>query len=279
MDIFTAVILASSFVVIVGLVLGLIIGFTAKIFAVEVDPRVEEVEGSLPGANCGGCGFAGCADFAKAIVAGDTTPDSCPVCSADGIAKIGEILGLEVGGKEKQVAVILCGGSNSVAKQAAQYNGVNDCKTAAIVNNGPKGCKAGCLGLASCARACPFDAIEIKDGLAIVHPDLCVGCGKCVDTCPKNLIVLAPESAKAHVYCSSLEKGPAKKKVCSVSCIGCRKCIKASEEGQMEIKGFLAKVNYENPPPVDIIEKAACPTGCLRTAEGENVKTESKGAA
>jgi electron transport complex protein RnfB len=278
MEIVSAVILASVFVVIVGLILGLIIGFTAKIFAVEVDPRVEDVEGTLPGANCGGCGFAGCADFAKAIVAGDVSPDTCPVCASDAIAKIGDILGLSVGGKEKQVAVILCGGSNSDAKQAAQYNGVNDCKAATIVNNGPKGCKYGCLGLGSCARACPFDAIEIKDGLAIVHPELCVGCGKCVDTCPKNLIVLAPESAKAHVYCSSPEKGPAKKKVCSVSCIGCRKCFKAAEEGQIEMKGFLAKVNYENPPAIDIIEKAACPTGCLRTADDENAKTEKKGA-
>ena len=48
-----------------GLILGLVIGFFAKLFKVETDSRVELVTELLPGANCGGCGKAGCADFAK----------------------------------------------------------------------------------------------------------------------------------------------------------------------------------------------------------------------
>jgi Fe-S-cluster-containing hydrogenase component 2 len=121
--------------------------------------------------------------------------------------------------------------------------------------------------LATCARACPFGAIEIIDGLAFVHEELCVACGKCVEACPRNLIKLVPADAKVHVYCNSPAKGAEKKKYCSVSCIGCRKCVKAAEEGQMEINGFLAGVNYENMPTGDIIEKAACPTGCLKSPE------------
>ena len=253
-------------IAILCLILGLVIGLVAKIFAVETDPRIEETEELLPGANCGGCGFAGCADFAKAVVAGDATPDKCPVASPKNVADIAELLGLSANTGEKLVAIVLCGGNNKDAKKAVKYNGVKDCKSAALVAAGDKGCDYGCLGFASCARVCPFGAIEMKEGLAIVHPDLCVGCGKCVDVCPRKLIKLVPEKAKVHVFCSSPEKGPVKKKVCSVACIGCRKCVKAGEEGQMEIKGFLVNVNYDNPPETDIVEAAKCPTGCLRTS-------------
>lgn len=256
--------MATMSVALLCLALGVIIGVVAKIFAVKVDPNIEIVEGLLPGANCGGCGFAGCSDFAKAVVAGNAEPSGCPVCAASNVAKIADALGRSAGAKEKQVAIVLCGGGVEKAKPAVEYNGVTDCKSAALIAGGFKGCAYGCLGLASCARACPFGAIEMVDGLAIVHPDLCVGCGKCVETCPRNLIKLVPASAEVHVYCSSPEKGPAKRKVCSVSCIGCRKCVKADGGERMEMDGFLAKVNYDNPPPRSVAEEAKCPTGAFR---------------
>ena len=162
-------------------------------------------------------------------------------------------------------AIVFCGGNNTDARKAVGYNGVKDCKSAMLVAGGDKGCAYGCLGFASCARACPFNAIEMKDGLAIVHPDICVGCGKCVATCPRKLIKLVPQKAPVHVFCSSPEKGPVKRKVCKVACIGCRKCVKAAED-QMKIEGFLAGVNYDNPPGLEIVEKAQCPTGCLRAS-------------
>ena len=256
--------LAIISIAILCVTLGGIIGLIAKIFAVETDPRIEETEELLPGANCGGCGFAGCSDFAKAVVGGDTTPDGCPVCSSDSVAKIAKLLGLDAGGAEKQVAVVMCGGDNTDARKIVQYNGIKDCKAASIVAGGDKGCEYGCLGFASCARACPFNAIEMKNGLAVVHPELCVGCGKCVATCPRGIIKMVPASAEVHVFCSSKDKGAAKKKVCNVPCIGCRKCVKAADEGQMTVDGFLVSVNYENPPSKDIIEAAKCPTNCLR---------------
>jgi len=259
----TAVIAVIS-LALICLALGLIIGVVAKMFAVSVDPRIGIVEELLPGANCGGCGFAGCSDFAKAVVAGKAEPAGCPVCSSDNAAKIAEELGLSAGDGGKKVAVVLCGGGMEKASAAVNYNGVKDCKSAALVADGFKGCAYGCLGFASCARACPFDAIEMVDGLAVVHPELCVGCGKCVETCPRNLIKLVPASAEVHVYCSSPEKGPVKRKVCKVSCIGCRKCVKAAEEGQMEMDGFLAKVNYDNPPSKEVVEAAKCPTKAFR---------------
>jgi RnfABCDGE-type electron transport complex B subunit len=253
-------------IAVVGLILGLVIGFVAKLFAVETDPRIESVEELLPGANCGGCGFAGCSDFAKAVVSGGAEPAGCPVNSAENSAKVAEILGKSAGGENRKVAVVLCGGDDNAAKRSAKYNGVKDCKSAAAVAGGDKGCAYGCLGFATCARACPFNAIEMRDGLAVVHPELCVGCGKCVAACPRNLIKLVPADVEVHVFCSSPEKGPVKKKVCSVPCIGCRKCVKAAEEGQMTVTGFLVDVNYDNPPSKEIIEAAKCPTKCLKTA-------------
>lgn len=260
-------IIALGVAAVIGVLLGLIIGIAGKIFAVKTDPRIEEVCEMLPGANCGGCGRAGCSDFAKAVVNGDCAPDGCPVCSSEVAAAIADFLGISAGTGIKKVAVVLCGGDHNRAKPAAMYNGVNDCISANLINGGPKGCTYGCLGLASCARACPFNAIEIINGLAIVHSELCTGCGKCVATCPRHLIKLAPRDSQVHVYCSSPEKGPTKKKVCEVACIGCRKCYKNVEEGQIEMNGFRAIVNYENPPSADIIEKAQCPTGCLKSPE------------
>lgn len=257
---------AVALLLILGLILGLVIAIAAIVFAVEIDPRIEQIEEILPGANCGACGYAGCADFSRAVVAGDVPPERCPSCPASTIDKVAAILGVAVGERVSKVAVIKCGGGNDVAGHP-QYNGVSDCRSANLVAGGPKLCEYGCLGLATCARACPFDAIEITaDGLAVVHPDLCVGCGKCVSVCPRNLIELVPASVPIHVFCNSPAKGAAKRKVCKVSCIGCRKCVKTAEEGQMIMDGFLAKVNYESPPAASVAE--CCPTGCLRPAVG-----------
>ena len=274
MEIFIAAVVAMA---VIGLILGGVIGIAAKLFKVEVDPRIELVTELLPGANCGGCGKAGCADFAKSVVAGENPPSKCPVASQEQVASIAKALGIEVGDSVKKVAVVFCGGDHNQEKVQTLYNGVSDCVSASLIAGGPKGCAYGCLGMSSCARACPFNAIEMINGLAVVHPELCVGCGACVDTCPRNLIKLVPQTAKVHIYCSSPEKGAAKMKVCSVPCIGCRKCAKGGEEGQFNIEGFKVSVNYEAENLVDssIFETVKCPTGCLLT-EAEHLKVEEE---
>lgn len=258
-----SILIAVLAVGVLGAFLGVIIGMVAKAFAVDVDERIEQVCDLLPGANCGGCGYAGCADFAKAVVAQKAVPGQCPVCSAEDVSGIANYLGIVAEESEKKVALIRCAGNieNTVR---SMYNGVRDCRSAVLVAGGAKGCDYGCLGFGSCAEACPFGAIEIRDGLAVVHKELCVGCGNCVEACPKDLIVMVPASAEVHVYCNSPDKGAAKRKVCKTACIGCRKCVKASDEGQMEVDGFLIRTNYENPPQANLVEAAACPTTALR---------------
>ena len=252
---------------VIGVVLGVVIGIVAKVFVVEVDERIEGVEDLLPGANCGGCGFAGCSDFAKGVVAEAATPDQCPVCSADDVKSIADYLGIVAEEKEKKVAVVRCSGDAANTVRSL-YNGVRDCRSAVLVAGGAKGCDHGCLGFGSCADACPFGAIEMRDALAIVHPELCVGCENCVAACPKDLIIMEAATTDVHVYCNSPEKGAAKRQVCKTACIACRKCVKASgEEDHMEIDGFLIRTNYENPPKADLVEASACPTTALRIDE------------
>ena len=80
-----------------GLFLGIIIGLFARIFKTPGDSRVELVQELLPGANCGGCGKAGCADFAKSVVSGENPPSRCPVSSREQINAIAMALGIDAG--------------------------------------------------------------------------------------------------------------------------------------------------------------------------------------
>ena len=145
------------------------------------------------------------------------------------------------------------------------YNGICDCAVAAMTAGGDKGCAYGCLGYGACANVCPKHAISVVDGLAKVDKRLCIGCGKCVTACPKRIIELVPASATIHVLCANPDKGPSVRKVCGVGCIGCRLCEKNSggtEANHFTFQGFLAKVNYENPPTDEQIA-AKCPAKCM----------------
>lgn len=251
----------------IGLVLGLLIGIAAKIFRVEKDSRVDLVLELLPGANCGGCGKAGCADFAKAVVSGELPPNKCPASSRETIAAISRTLGIDGGDSFRQVAVVLCGGDRNQTKNPLLYNGTNDCRSANMIAGGPKGCSYGCLGLGSCARSCPFGAIEIVNGLAVVHSEICVGCGKCAETCPRKLIKIVNADAQVHVYCSNPEKAPVKRQFCKVPCLGCRKCEKTLP-GKFKFDGFHAVIDYEAEtfPNAEDIRSVGCPTQCLLSA-------------
>lgn len=253
-----------AIIVIVGLLTGIAIAIVSRLFGVELDPLEDEIKALLPGANCGGCGYAGCAGYAKALVAGTAKPGACAAQKPEDLARMSELLGVAAVTREAKVAVVMCSGDDFHATRQAQYNGINNCRDAMIVAAGAKTCTFGCIGLGACARACPFGAIEITPGhLAVVHKELCRGCGKCVQACPKKLIRLVPKSAPIHVHCSNPLKGAVKLKACKAACIGCGKCVKAAPENMRIDSGVaLAVINYGNPPPEEIA--AVCPTHALR---------------
>lgn len=247
----------------IGGVCGVALALASRFLAVKEDPRVEAVTEALPGANCGGCGYAGCADYAKAIVMENTSVDLCAPGGAEVIDNICRIMGKESPeGATRKVAIVLCGGDRDKSRQRFSYNGVADCVAAHAVDGGDKACRHGCLGYGSCARVCPVDAIEIRNGLAYVHPEICIGCGACVKACPRHIITMAPVDRNIHVLCSSKDKGPIVKKVCEVGCIGCRMCAKLCENDEITMDGFLAVIDYDKTLENDkVVEK--CPTNCI----------------
>ena len=250
----------------IGLVAAIALAVADKYLSVKEDPRIGMVTAELPGANCGGCGFAGCDGYARALVAG-TAPNGACAAGGEACAKaIAKILGVEATATEKRVALVKCCGTRAEAIRGGEYNGICDCSVAAMTAGGDKGCKYGCLGYGACANVCSMHAISIVDGLAKVDKRLCIGCGKCVTACPKNLIELVPASATIHVLFNNPVRGPEVRKVCGVGCMGCHLCEKNSggkEANHFTFQGFLAKVNYEN-PPTDSMLVDKCPRKCIR---------------
>ncbi len=174
-----------------GFIIGVGLAAASKLFHVYVDPQVEAIEGVLPGANCGGCGLPGCSANAEAVVAGKASPASCVAGGPELASAIAAILGVSVEAKEPDIALLGCAYNVEEADTKYVYDGISDCIAAALFSGGMKVCEVGCLGLGSCVKACPFDAISIgKDGLPHVDQEKCTGCGTCERVCPKNIITL-----------------------------------------------------------------------------------------
>ncbi len=240
------IITATVIVGVVGLIVGLFLGIAAISFKVEVDEREEAILEVLPGNNCGGCGYAGCSGLAAAIVKGEAPVNACPVGGETVGNKVAEIMGVEAEASNRQVAFVHCKGDCNKAKTDYQYFGIEDCAMVAYVpGGGPKSCNYGCLGFGSCVKACPFEAIHIVDGIAVVDKEACKACGKCVAACPKNLISLVPYDAKHIVACSSQDKGPVAMKACEVPCIACGLCKKNCPSGAIEIVDLHAVIDQE----------------------------------
>ncbi|TAH65904.1 MAG: 4Fe-4S dicluster domain-containing protein, partial [Anaerolineaceae bacterium] len=237
--------IATGVVSIIGLLIGLFLGLASKRLEVPVDETEEKVRELLPGANCGGCGYAGCDACAKAIAIGEAAADVCPVASSDIHLQIAEVMGSTVEAAEKMVAYVNCAGTCDKSKTNSNYYGPKDCKLAAGVGgNGSKACSYGCMGFGSCVKVCAFDAIHVIDGIAVVDKEKCTACTMCVAECPINIIEMVPEKARTEVACSSFDKGKDVKTVCSIGCIGCKLCVKACEYDAIHVVDNLAKIDY-----------------------------------
>lgn len=229
-----------------GLVIGLLLGFAADRFHVEVDEREAAIREVLPGNNCGGCGYAGCDGLAKAIAEGRAPANACPV-GAEPVAKqIAAIMGTEAESGGRMTAFVACAGACDKANTKYEYYGMQDCRAAAIVpGGGEKACASGCLGLGSCVRACPFDAIHIQNGIAKVDEEKCKACKKCIAVCPKQIIRLVPAASESRVQCSNTLKGMPVKKQCSVGCLGCGLCARNCPNKAIAMKDNLPVFDYQ----------------------------------
>lgn len=252
----------------VAFLFATVIFFVEKKFKVIEDPRIDQIQEILPGANCGGCGFAGCRNFAEAIVkAGNMETLFCPVGGNEVSKKAAAILGIEVTEKAPQVAVIRCNGSYANAPQKAKYEGATSCSFAHNLFSGESGCPYGCLGCGDCVAVCTFDALymDSQTGLPVVIEDKCTSCGACVKACPRSIIEIrnkGPKSKRIFVSCINKEKGAVARKNCSVACIGCGKCVKTCPHDAITLVDNLAYIDYEK---CKLCRKcvAECPTGAI----------------
>ena len=192
----------------------------------------------------------------------------CTVGGSSVAEKIGEIMGVSVETANPQVAFVKCKGTCGVAKEKYEYDGIRDCRQAVIApGGGPKACVDGCLGFASCVRACEFNALHIIDGVAVVYKDNCVACGACIKVCPKDLIELVPASQEVLIECNSKSKGKTVKDNCEVGCIACTMCVKVCPEGAIVMVNNLAAIDFEK-----CTQCGLCATKCPTKAISKPLK-------
>ncbi len=227
-----------------GLVCAAVLAVAARFLLVQEDPRIATVTALLPGMNCGACGFAGCADYAKGIVLQGLPVNQCKPGGQAVVDGLAQTMGVTASVDERRVAMVLCAGGDAVAARTALYNGLSDCNAAQQVGGNGKACRYGCLGLGSCARICPAGAIEVSGGLAVVHSERCISCGRCVAACPRRLITMIPPDRYIHVLCSSRDPGPVVLKACKVGCVACSLCVKMVNGEGIALRNNVAVVDY-----------------------------------
>lgn len=232
-----------AIMLVVAIVFGFLIMVVSKKFAVEVDEREEQINGCLAGANCGGCGRAGCQAMAKALVDGTGAIDDCPVTGKDQKKKIAEILGIEyAGGGESKIVVSCVGGD--LAQNRSDYVGKHDCVYECMVMGGKKVCRTACLGDGNCSLKCPVGAIKVVNGVATIDQNLCIKCGACMRECPKHVINKIDGSAKVYVACSSHCKGKEVMDACKTGCIGCGLCARNCPQNAITMVDNFPVIDY-----------------------------------
>lgn len=235
---------------VLGVLCALILYAVAQKFKVYEDPRIDDVEKMLPGANCGGCGYAGCRTLATALVNDDDISDLfCPVGGAGTMKNIADFLGKAAAEREPMVAVLRCNGTCANRPRTNTYNGALSCAVEASLYAGETGCSYGCLGQGDCVEACNFDALHMdpETGLPVVDQDKCTACGACVKTCPKTLFELrkkGPKDRRVYVACMNRDKGAIARKNCTVACIACGKCVRTCPFDAITLESNLAYIDY-----------------------------------
>ena len=236
-----------------GLIFGAVLAAASKIFYVETDPRLDALNECLPGANCGGCGYAGCGGYAEAVLSGEAPIGACASGGNECAQAMAAIMGVKAEAVKRKVALVRCSGYRTVdasgkeqgAKMKAEYEGFKDCLAASKVGgNGPLACKFGCLGFGNCTKACKYDAIRVVDGVAKVDNEKCTGCMACAAACPRNLIVPVDYDKHVLIACASHAKGAVTVRGCTQGCIGCGLCTKICPHEAITVDNNLAVIDY-----------------------------------
>lgn len=264
-----------------GLILSVILFWVAKKFKVEEDPRIDEVEKAMPGANCGGCGYAGCRAFAdSAVHASNLDSHFCPVGGNETMKKVAAILGYEIKEKAPRVAVVRCNGTCENRPRTNIYDGAASCKVKAALYTGDTDCPFGCVGCGDCVAACQFGALSMDSvtGLPVVDEEKCTACGACAKACPKNVIELrnkGPRGMRVFVSCVNKDKGVVARKACAAACIGCGKCAKVCAHEAITIADNLAYIDFAK---CKLCKKCVeeCPTGAIHAVNFPVIKKKEE---
>ncbi|MBF0456310.1 MAG: 4Fe-4S binding protein [Nitrospirae bacterium] len=264
----------------IGAIFGFGLAFAAKKFSVKMDPRVEKVRDVLAGAQCGACGYAGCQQYAEAVVANaDVKPILCVPAGKHAAEIISAITGKQAVAMEPVYSRIMCQGDCKKSIKKFKYEGVKDCRAAVLAGGGDKACAYGCLGYGTCASVCPFDALHMNEfDLPVVDLKKCTGCRKCAEACPKKVIEILPGSKAVFVACHSKDKGAATRKNCQVGCIACGMCVKVCPFDAPSITDNVSKIDIEKCRVCGLCV-TKCPTHAivdLLQTRGKAVITASK---
>ena len=263
-----------------GLIFGLVLSAASKVFYVETDPRLDQLNECLPGANCGGCGYAGCGGYAEAVLNGEAPIGKCASGGNECAQAMAAIMGVKAEEVTRKVALVRCTGDrffdkdgNQVtgAKVKGHYEGFHDCVAATKVGGrGPLSCKYGCLGFGTCTKACKYGAIKVVHGVAHVDETLCVGCMACAAACPRDLIIAVEPSRNVVIACNSMAKGAVTTRGCTVGCIGCGLCKKICPKDAITVTNNLAVIDYTKCDNCGLCA-TVCPRKLIKDSNVENL--------
>ena len=234
-----AILLPVAVLAAIGVLAGIMLALFSYFMKVPTDQKLEEVRAILPGVNCG------CDQYAQAIVKEGAAINRCVPGGDAGARKLSEAMGIPYQDVEEKVAFVACKGNYDATRDKMDYKGLRSCRAASLYYGGNSSCAYGCLAYGDCAAACPYNAIDIVNGVAIVRPEKCAGCGLCVRECPKSLISLYPLDKPIHVACRNHDKGVRTRKVCTNGCIGCRKCEKICPTDAITVSDDTAFIDVE----------------------------------